>query len=381
MNSDNKGNKMRPLVFTAKSLEQLETRIQEALEQGRTLSLGIVFCSIVYQLDELSKLFARYNIDLFGGTSSGEIADDKAYEESIAVMLLDIDREYYKLKIVDAEGMTSYQAGRDVAEWAKTVFEKPSFMVMSAGLYADGEQIVKGIIDEIGYQAPLFGGLAGDDLRMKGTFVFSSTQIISNGVNALIFDGNAIELHGMAVSGWKAIGTPKTITKADRNVVYSIDNLPTLEVYKKYLGVKGISSDHTLAAEYPLLVEREDGSSVLRAAMIVNEDKSMVYAGTVPEGAKVRFTMPPGFEVIGCAIEQFSTFSQQISEANAVVLFSCKARHLALGPMIEDEISAIRKLWNVPLVGFFTYGEIGPCSKSRCDFHNDTLSLVLIRRR
>jgi hypothetical protein len=377
----NKDRDKRPLVFSVNSLKQLEANIQGALKQGKTPTLGIVFCSVAYQLNELGKLFARYNIDLFGATTSGEIADDKAYEESIAVMLLDIDREYYKLKIFNGQGMTSCRVGQDVAEWAKTIYEKPAFVIMSAGLHADGEQIVKGIINEMGYQVPLFGGLAGDDLRMQGTFVFCSSQVIPNGVVVLIFDRNAIELQGMAVSGWKAIGTPKKITKAAGNVVYTIDDQPALEVYRRYLGVTGISSDHTRAAEYPLQVEREDGFCVLRAAMVVNEDKSMVYAGTVPEGAKVRFSMPPGFEVVGCAIEQFSAFHQQIPEADAVVLFSCKARHLALGPMVEDEISAICKLWNVPLVGFFTYGEIGPCSGGRCDFHNDTLCLVLIRGR
>jgi len=369
------------VVFSVTSLEQLEARIQEALSQVKTPTLAMVFCSVIYQVNQISEIFARYNIDLFGATSSGEIADEKVFEESIVVMLLNIDREYYKLKIFDAQGMTSYRVGHDVAEWAQTIYKKPAFLLMSAGLHADGEQIVKGIIDEMGYQVPLVGGLAGDDLKMQGTLVFCSSQVIPNGVIALIFDRNAVELHGMAVSGWKAIGTPKIITKAIGNVVYSIDNQPALEVYRRYLGVTGINSDHTLAAEYPLHVEREDGFCVLRAAMVINEDKSMVYAGTVPEGAKVRFSMPPGFEVVDCAIEQFSAFNKQIPEADAVVLFSCKARHLVLGPMVEDEISAICKLWNVPLVGFFTYGEIGPCSGGRCDFHNDTLCLVLIQKK
>ncbi len=376
-----KGNGARPTVFSVQSLEQVETNIQEALRQGTKPTLAIVFCSVVYPLEEIRRLFTKHNIDLFGSTSSGEIAGCKAHEESIAVMLLTLDPKVYKLGVFDAQGMTSYQVGQNVADWATAAYEKPALMVMSAGLHADGEQIVHGIIDKMGYQIPLFGGLAGDDLRMHGTFVFSTSQVISNGVVVLVFDRNLIELHGTAVSGWKGIGTPKTITRAQGNVVYMIDDQPALDVYRKYLGVTGSSSDHTLAAEYPLLLERDDGSSVLRAAMLVNGDKSMVYAGTVPEGARVRFSMPPGFQIVDFAIEQLSVFNKQVSEANAMVLFSCKARHLALGPLVEDELSAICKLWNVPLVGFFTYGEIGPNEGGRCDFHNDTLSLVLIQER
>jgi len=186
------------------------------------------------------------------------------------------------------------------------------------------------------------------------------------------------ELQGHAVSGWKGIGTPKTVTKATGNIVHEIDDEPALDMYNKYLK---IGDDPALAVEYPLLLIRDDDSVVLRAVMRVNEDKSIVYAGTVPDGAKVKFSMPPGSEITDLAIEQMSEFNQQIPSSNAIVLFSCKARHLALGPMVEDEISAIHQLWNAPLIGFFTYGEIGPATKAGCDFHNYTLVPVLINEK
>jgi hypothetical protein len=134
----------------------------------------------------------------------------------------------------------------------------------------------------------------------------------------------------------------------------------------------------TSAGEYPLVVNRDDGSSVLRATIFINQDKSLVYAGSVAEGTKVRFGMAPGIEIVNQAIEQMSEFKRQTPRSDAVVLFSCKARHMALGPLVEDEVSAVRKLWDVPMVGFFTYGEIGPVLHGGCDFHNHTLVPVLI---
>ncbi|MGD9321778.1 MAG: FIST N-terminal domain-containing protein, partial [Desulfobacteraceae bacterium] len=276
------------------------------------------------------------------------------------------------------EGRTSYQVGQSTAEWAKTVYDNPALIVMTAGLFTNGDQIVNGITDTMDRQVPLFGGRSGDDLRLQETFVFSGAQAISNGVVALIFDQSIIDLQGIAVSGWKGIGTPKTITKAEGNIVYEIDNEPVLDVYNKYLN---IGDDIQLALEYPLLLIRDDGTFVMRVPATLNEDKSMVYGGTMPEGSKVRFSMPPGFEVIDHAIEQMSEFHQQIPESDAIVLFSCKARHMALGPMVEDEISAVHKLWEVPMVGFFTYGEIGPVPQGRCDFHNHTLVPVLINEK
>ena len=369
---------MKSRVFSVNSIEQIEPRLQDIRQEGLAPSLAIVFSSVVHNLKELSTVFAKYDIEVFGASSSGEFINEEIHEESVAVMLLEIDSEAYQLNVFDGKGKTSYQVGQSVAEWARTIYENPALMVISAGIRADGEQIVNGIIYTMERHVPLFGGQAGDDLRMQETFVFSASQVIANGVLALIFDRNVIELQGIAASGWKGIGTPKTITKAEGNIVYRIDDEPALDVYNKYLDIGG---DTSLAIEYPLLLIRDDGSSVLRAAHFVNEDKSITYAGTVPEGAKVRFSIPPGSEIIDHAIEQTSKFNQQIPRSDAIVLFSCKARHLALGPMVEDEICAVHKLWKVPLVGFFTYGEIGPVPQGRCDFHNYTLVPVLINEK
>jgi hypothetical protein len=369
---------MKTKVFFVNSVEQIEPHLQSVQQDGLSPNLAIVLSSVVHNLKELMAIFAKYNIDVFGSSSSGEIINDEVHEESIVVMLFEISRDAYRVNIFDGEGKTSFQVGQSVAKWAKNIYEDSALMVMVSGLTANGDEIVNGIIYTMERQVPLFGGIAGDDLRFKETFVFSALQVTANGIVVLIFDRNSIELQGIAVSGWRGIGTPKTITKAEGNIVYRIDDEPALDVYNKYLNING---DIQLAIEYPLLLIRDDGTFVMRVALAVNEDKSMVYGGTVPEGSKVRFSMPPGSEIMDHAIEQMSEFNQQIPRADAIVLFSCKARHLALGPMIEDEISSVHELWKIPLVGFFSYGEIGPVPQGRCDFHNHTLVPVLINEK
>jgi hypothetical protein len=283
------------------------------------------------------------------------------------------------LNAFDGTGKRSYQLGQEAAQWAETVYDHPALIVMSAGLDNDGEQLVSGIVDTTNGEAPLFGCAAGYDPAMvpdnPKTTVFTSTQLFTHGVVALVFDPDIIEVKGVAASGWKGVGTPKSITKAVANVIYRIDDEPALDVIDRYLNIGG---DPELAVEYPLIWKRDDGSSVMRAVVSINADKSVVYGGAVPEGAKVRFGMPPGFEIAEHAIDHMSIFSKQVPHADAMVLFSCRARHLALGPMVNDEISAIRKLWEVPLVGSFTFGEIGPGLHERCDYQNYTIVAVLI---
>ena len=153
----------------------------------------------VYNLDKIEAAFAKYNIEIFGASSSGEITNEEVLEESIVVMLLEISRDVFRLNVFDGEGKTSNEVGKNVAEWAKSIYTNPAVLLMSAGLNADGQQLVKGFIDTMERQVPLFGSLAGDDLNFRETFVFNASQVISNGVVALVFDQNAICLRGLAV--------------------------------------------------------------------------------------------------------------------------------------------------------------------------------------
>ena len=57
------------------------------------------------------------------------------------------------------------------------------------------------------------------------------------------------------------------------------------------------------------------------------------------------------------------------------------ARHLAFGPMIDEEILAAYKIWKVPLIGFFSYGEIGRGLTGKSDFSNETFTLVTLKER
>jgi hypothetical protein len=70
-----------------------------------------------------------------------------------------------------------------------------------------------------------------------------------------------------------------------------------------------------------------------------------------------------------------------LPEADAMVLFSCKARHIALGPLVGKEIQGLKDVWNVPMVGYFTYGEFGRAQTSRQEFHNITCSWVAIKEK
>lgn len=369
---------MKSDVWFADSVEELESRLRNSLTESFSPTLAMVFASVAHDLKELGSRFGEHGIDVFGASSAGEIMNDEVREDSISVLLLEIDRGAYRLNMFDGEGRSSKQLGSSIAEWGKTIFSNPAIMLVAARFLADGEQIVEGTIHAMGRQIPLFGGFAGNNLLSQETFVFDSSRVLSDGACVLVFDQDLIELNGVAASGWKGIGTTKTVTKSRGNLVYEIDNEPAVDIYKKYLD---LDDNPLVGAEYPLLVTRKDGSCVFRGAMAINEDRSIAYGGAIHEGAKVRFSMPPGIEIMDQSIKLISEVVRHAAGPDVIVVFSCAARHLALGPLVEEEHSAIRELWGAPMAGLFTFGEIGPHPDGRCDFHNTAFVPVLIRAK
>lgn len=372
---------MKPKAFSATSLESLETGILEYKNQGHLATLAIVFCAINFNIEEIRQTFRNHDIDVFGASSAGEITNGNISQHSISVLLLDIDPDSYRTGIFDRLGKSSFDAGKEAGNWACQVFEDPAMLVTSSGFDADGDEIVSGIKSGADGQFPVFGGCAGNDLQpIHDTLAFGSRETVTHGIASIAFDQKKIRLAGLTLCGWKGVGTSKVITKSSGNVVYQIDNRPALEFYRKYLNVNN-NEDISRSNETGLLVERPDGSSVMRAAIVINTDDSVAYAGSMPEGAKIRFCTSPGLEVTWQTIDQLKKFYKDNPEADAAILFSCISRLQVMGPMIDEETQAIAGIWKVPYNGFFTFGEIGPGNTGMCDFHNFSLSLVLLKEK
>ncbi|NJL93731.1 MAG: hypothetical protein HC915_08340 [Anaerolineae bacterium] len=374
---------MQTFPFHASSVNEVHQRLTELPQRPH---FAIVFASIVHDLSALQAVFVQAGVPLLGASSSGEIlvtgAEDPVYAEHIVVMPCVMQHPAaFVVRGFDGSGADAAALGQQVGRWAGASFAQPALLLVSAGLTTDGEQVLRGVEAVLGTEVPVFGGLAGDDLRMQQPLVFDQHHIYPNGAVALALDRSIVQVSGVASSGWRAVGREMVVDRAKGNVVYTLDDKPALDIYQEYLGVNANTST-SITAEYPLQIVRPKGYSVLRASMVINPaDRSIIYAGSVPQGARVRFCVPPGMEIIDHALSEIRAFRDSAPQAEALVLFSCKGRHNALGPMAEDEIKPMQQLWGAPLIGFYTYGEIGRGLDQSSDFHNNTCVLVTLGER
>ena len=379
---------MRAKSIKGASTKEIETALQFSMADGFKPTLAIVFLSIKQDRAALSKIFMKAGISIYGITSNGEFIDEDLGRESIAILLLDINTNYFTILLDDINAKDPRLVTRSMAQEALQKFSNPAILLSGSNVEINAEQMLYGFEDILGTQVTLFGGMAGDDFSFTEQFVFTSEKESKKGVIALVLDEDKIMVRGRSACGWKAVGTEKTVTKSDGNRVYTIDDIPALDIMMKYTGLKDISKENKnsimqLATSLPLLLQRENGDPVIRAGGMINwEDHSLTYSGSIPEGSKLRFTLPPDFDVIDQVIESGEKLKEtEMPEVEALILFSCAGRYLSLGPMIDKEVEGLKKVWNAPMVGFFSFGEFGRATDGNNEFHNNTCCWVALKEK
>ena len=375
-------------TIKASSTEAISKEIERVTSESFKPTLAIVFLSIKQDWKAISNILNKREIAVFGATTAGEFIGGDIEEGSIAMMLLNINPEHFRIQFLETGEHTTHENAMQIGIAGKNTFNNPAFIIASGWLHIDGEKIIEGIIEGFGNEVTVFGGMAGDDLAMQGPLVFTNEKSAVNGLLALIIDEDKIEINGIATCGWKPIGTTKTVTKSEGNIVYTIDDKPALDMVMKYLGLdidldSGNDVLTNIGAYYPLQLERENVTPVMRTAMWGNkEDRSLICAGTVPQGSKVRFSLPPDFDAIEQVIDECKEVKKERQqEADALIMFSCISRHLSFGILMTEEIEQVKQVWDAPMVGFFSYGEFGKSKTGKHEFHNNTCCVVALKEK
>lgn len=371
-----------------KSITELKTALAQTISSDFRPTLAVVFSSKSQDLKGICDTMDAEGIALFGCTTNGEFIDEATETGSWVMLLLDINPDYFKIYLEEYTETTYREVATSIARKGKARFDRPAFLVGLSNASVDGEQILHGIEDVTGKQVNVFGGGAGDDYSFTETKVFTNGKISLHGMVCIVLDESNVEVQGIATCGWKAVGTEKTVTKSEGNHVYTIDHLPAVDITAKYGGLKNLTPDNKellmdLAASLPLQLQREKGDPVMRPGLVVDwNDRSFFTSGAVPQGSKVRFSVPPDWDVMEKVVKGVQQLKENsMPEADALVVFSCAGRILSLGPLMSEEIEGIKNVWNVPMVGMFSNSELGRATGGNLEMHNLTTCCVALKEK
>jgi hypothetical protein len=378
---------MKNIIIDAYSIESLLKKIDTVVQKGFNPSLAFIYSSAKHNIKKLVVGLEHHSFIVMGATTAGEIfANEKLganeVEETILAMLIEVNPDAIAFKFSSLENEESYfRMGNNIGLWAKNKFRNPALITITSGLNFDNDSYTQGIISSgIEY---IFGGSAGDDMHLKETFIFSKENFSNHGIVTLAIDKDKIDIVGSRAFGWAGIGKERIVTKAEQNIVYEVDGKPAIDFYKDYLNIQSHESIPLIGIEYPLEVTMKSGLVVYRAILGIDEEKkALIFAGHVEEKSKVRISAPQGETIIKHVGESINSSLQNNLNFKPEIglVFPCCSRKQVLGNLAIKEIELAYRSANVPLVGFYAYGEIGAYPGGYA-FHNETFVTAFLSEK
>lgn len=373
-----------------------EEACQQAINQaGDTANLIVVFSTVDYTQEKILEgvRFVSKEIPLVGCSDSGEITTKGPVSKHVAVMALNTDNIEFSFGVGHNTDKDSFKAGKEAAKEAKEKAKGPLslFVMFLDGLAENGAAAVRGVQEVLGKNFPIIGGSAGDDFLFKKTYEYYNDKVLDNSLVGVGFSGDFS--FGVGVRhGWEPIGLPMKVTKAEGSKLIEINNRPALSIYEDYFGRKAEELIKEpiarMAYTYPLGMSVEGSSELLiRDVVIANKKGEITCAAEIPQGSEIRLMLGDHDKAIQAATEAAEGALDQLKGAKPKVIFvfDCIARWKLLGKAIGEEITAVQKVLGkeVPLIGFYTYGEQAPLGGllgQDCFsvFHNETIALLVL---
>jgi hypothetical protein len=331
-------------------------------------------------VDELRDHFKGAAI--IGCSTSGEIVGDAVIDDSAIATAVDF--EHTQLRTASAtiaEARSSYEVGEELARQLNDASLRHVF-VLSDGLNVNGSDLARGLASGVAEGVSITGGLSGDSTNFAETWVITDDAAGPQRVAAVGLYGDGLRIGYASMGGWEPFGPLRNITRAEGNVLYELDGRSALDLYKSYLGPHADQLPGS-ALLFPILVtEADGGQGVVRTVLSVNEqDKSMTFAGDIPQGGTAQFMKTNVDDLVdgATAAAEASLSGLGDRRPDLALLVSCVGRKLVMKQRIEEEVEAIRDVFgtDTKIAGFYSYGELCPFrAGGECRLHNQTMTIT-----
>ncbi|MEN6389059.1 MAG: FIST N-terminal domain-containing protein [Syntrophomonas sp.] len=286
---------------------------------------------------------------IIGTTTSGEIMNGVVSGLKTVLSFSVFQDSELMTVFAEKDGIDDYELGRHLAGAANPAKARV-LILFATGLRLNASQLLKGI-QEVNPHLPVAGGCAGDNRTNTECFVWCNEHISSCGAAGVFIESDRLVVSCHSHLGWQPIGKEMTITRAEGARVYTIDNLPAFEIYRRYLGIN-TSSNIFKVVEFPLTINQE-GLIVARNPFFRYDDDSICFFGDIEEGARVRLS----FGHLEMILEQIDNLLRTVKQqpVESIFVYSCASRRGFLQESAQIETQPLQDI--APTAGFFTSGE------------------------
>lgn len=329
------------------------------------MALAVFFCSTAYDLEilgaEIAALFGDAHV--IGCTTAGELGPTGYVDGSITGFSIGDEDCCAVSELI--RGISAFQmaAGHAATEAAMEGFARRNgaavdpantfAMLLTDGMCAHEEALLASIHARM-HNIPLFGGSAGDDYRLKDTFVYHQGRFHRDvALLTLVRLRQPFKLY--RCQHFAGSDVKMVVTQADPagRTVGEINAEPAAAEYARIVGLEQSALTPMLFAQFPLMV-RVGGDYYVRSIQRMNDDGSLTFFCAIDEG--VVLTLGRRENILDNLDAFFGRVRREMGAPQLVIGFDCILRSVEAEHQQTKHLMG-RILAANQVVGFCTYGE------------------------
>ena len=334
------------------------------------------------------------NPRLIGCSTAGIILSNSIETRGGAVLAIASDEMKFADGFVDhIESMSPQNVGMELARRCLNDFGahgRQVFVFFVDSRFKNISPLLKSIQGTLGNIFPVVGAGSCSHLQDKDAFKIYRNRVLTNAVSGVIMGGHMTVGVG-SQHGWRPLGKPRTITGATDNIIESIDGRPAYDIYEQYFEeeaaqLRGRQSEQ-MSILYPLGIFIEESRNyLLRNAVDIRSDGSIVCQGDIPQGTRVHLMIGNKESCKQAARSAAEEAHQNLlgKDPKLIIVLESMSRLKLLGRMAFQEIVKIKEIFGsrIPILGMYTNGEVSPMQSAerfkRPHLQNESITVLAI---
>jgi hypothetical protein len=261
---------------------------------------------------------------------------------------------------------------------------KPSLLIpfIPFMINVGGDEFIEKL-DSLSGNIPAFGTLAiSNEPDYSKTYTIYRGEGYANSMAlvALVGETDPVFL-SVSVNDENILKQKAVITGIKRNILQTVNNMPAVNYLESIGFVK--NGDVTGLASMPFIIQLEDGSVIVRAAISASEGGGVILCGAAPVNSTLALAPMSQEDVINSTAAKVQEALEKAG-GRGILMYSCAARNWALGVQSMAEHEKVKECIGLKTPYQFAYsgGEIFPSfldnGKVVNHLQNDSLIICIL---
>ncbi len=321
----------------------------------------------------IRKLKALAGTDAVVGNSAyGVLTENIEIEQrpSVTVMALEGPKETFSPFLIPNLQESNFQAGVNLARTLRDFDRQPTLaMILPDAFSFQHGPFFDGFESETGF-VPFIGGSTSEQGGEEKTFQWMGGRLAFDSVSGVAL-GHPLEFEIGMTQSCQPLGEPLRVTRSQGNMIFEIDGRPAYDIFLELItqlhfeGTREVF--HRLFLGLPLSsfqTEFVRARYLVRNIMGVNARKGVLAcASQVEEGDYVTFALRDPLKAKEDLVLMLQDLRDKAQgrEPRFGLYFNCCARGTSLYGTPGEDTALIREYFpQLPVAGFFTFGEMAP---------------------